>query len=84
MPGVTEQIFSYHQGINYRGRNIANKCEDKSTWATGGGLLVGIGVGFLFLPDAPIAFIGSLLAGLGIGLVITPIISRTMRQEKNQ
>jgi len=49
--------------------------EDKSTWATGGGVLFGIGVGFFFLQTSALAFVGSILAGLGIGLVITAIIS---------
>ena len=54
-----------------------NKREkgDKSTWATGGGLLIGIGVGFFFLKASPLAFVGSTLAGLGLGLIATSIIS---------
>jgi len=53
-----------------------NKKEDKSTWATGGGLLLGLGVGFFFLQRSPLAFVGSMLAGLGLGLMVTSIISR--------
>ena len=52
------------------------KKEDKSTWAVGGGLLMGLGVGFFFLKVSVFAFIGSLLAGLGLGLIITSIIAR--------
>lgn len=48
--------------------------EDKSTWAIGGGVMLGIGVGFFFLPNA-LAFVGSILAGLGLGLVITTLVS---------
>jgi hypothetical protein len=48
---------------------------DKSTWAVGGGVLVGIGVGFFFLQTSALAFVGSILAGLGLGLVVTAIIS---------
>ncbi len=54
---------------------MLNKYEDKSSWAIGGGLLAGIGVGFFFLPESPMAFVGSTMAGLGVGLVITPILS---------
>ena len=54
---------------------MTDKKEDKSTWAIGGGVLVGIGVGFFFLQASALAFVGSILAGLGIGLVITAIIS---------
>ena len=53
-----------------------NKKEDKSTWAIGGGILMGIGVGFFFLKVNPLAFVGCILLGLGLGLVITAIISR--------
>ena len=49
---------------------------DKSTWAIGGGVLLGLGVGFFFLHQSPLFFIGSLLAGLGIGLFATAIISK--------
>jgi len=55
---------------------MTNNKDDKSTWAIGGGVLLGIGVGFFFLKSSPaLAFVGSILAGLGIGLMITSIIS---------
>ena len=54
---------------------MTGKKNDKSSWAIGGGLLIGIGVGFFFIQKAPLAFVGSMLAGLGIGLVITALIS---------
>jgi hypothetical protein len=49
--------------------------EDKNDWAVGGGVLIGLGVGFFFLPNA-LAFVGSLLAGIGLGLITTAILSR--------
>ena len=49
--------------------------NDKSTWAIGGGLLLGLGVGFFFLHASALAFVGCILAGLGLGLVVTSIIS---------
>jgi len=58
---------------------MPDKKNDKSTWAIGGGVLIGIGVGFFFLPKAPLAFVGSIMAGLGIGLVITALISAKTR-----
>lgn len=51
-----------------------NNATDKSTWAIGGGLLLGLGVGFFLLPSG-LAFLGSLLGGLGIGLIIASVIS---------
>ena len=43
---------------------MADKKEDKSTWAIGGGILLGIGVGFFFLPEAPLSFVGSIMGCL--------------------
>ena len=57
------------------GNDMTNKKDDKSSWAIGGGTLIGIGVGFFFLQESPLAFVGSVLSGLGLGLVITSIIS---------
>ncbi|MBW2341568.1 MAG: hypothetical protein JRF50_14715 [Deltaproteobacteria bacterium] len=52
------------------------KKSDKSTWAIGGGVLLGIGVGFFFLDQSALYFVGSILAGLGVGLFATAIISK--------
>jgi hypothetical protein len=60
---------------------MTNKKEDKSTWAIGGGVLIGLGVGFFFLRESPLAFVGSMLAGLGLGLVITAVISSKKGQK---
>ena len=51
------------------------KKNDKSTWAIGGGVLTGTGVGLFFLQTSALAFVGSILVGLGLGLVLTAIIS---------
>ena len=55
--------------------------RDKSSWAIGGTILIGIGVGFFFLPQSPLLFVASMLIGLGIGLVIAAFISRERRTE---
>jgi hypothetical protein len=57
-----------------------NEKNDKSTWAIGGGLLLGLGVGFFFLKASALAFVGSMIAGLGLGLMVTSILS-SMRQK---
>jgi hypothetical protein len=49
---------------------------DKSTWAIGGGLLMGLGIGFFFLHTSALAFVGSMLVGLGFGLLIASINKR--------
>lgn len=56
--------------------------DDKSTWAIGGGVLMGVGVGFFFLQASALAFVGSILVGLGLGLLVTAIISS--RNSKNK
>jgi hypothetical protein len=57
-----------------------NKKDDRSTWAIGGGFLLGMGVGFFFLKESALAFVGSMLIGLGLGLMITSIISRVKQK----
>ncbi len=49
--------------------------NDRSTWAIGGGLLAGLGVGFFVLQTSALYFVGALIAGLGVGLVVTAVIS---------
>lgn len=56
-----------------------NKEIDKSTWAIGGGLLLGVGVGFFFLEESPLAFVGSIVGGLGLGMLVTAVISTLKR-----
>jgi hypothetical protein len=51
--------------------------SDKSSYAVGGGVLLGLGVGFFFLPESALAFVGSLLGGIGLGLMVAAIIPKT-------
>ena len=55
---------------------MSDKKEDRSTWAIGGGVIAGLGVGFFLLPISPMYFVGSLLLGLGLGIVASSAISR--------
>jgi hypothetical protein len=55
---------------------MAIKKEDRSTWVIGGGVVIGLGVGFFLLPISALYFVGSLLAGLGVGIVASAAISR--------
>jgi hypothetical protein len=48
--------------------------NEKSTWAIGGGTLIGIGVGFFFLLKSPLLFVGSMLIGIGVGLLIVSLV----------
>ena len=50
--------------------------SDKSTWAIGGGVLLGLGFGFFFLAQSALYFVGCILAGIGVGLIATAIISK--------
>lgn len=53
------------------------KKNDMSTWPIGGMVLVGTGVGFIFIETSPILFVASVLVGLGLGLVITSILTKS-------
>ena len=55
---------------------MAESDNDRSTWAVGGGVLAGLGVGLFFLETSSLAFVGCLVAGLGVGLIVTSVISR--------
>ena len=55
---------------------MTNKKDDKSTWAIGGGVVGGLGVGLLFHYYNPMAIPAFILIGLGLGIVITSLISR--------
>jgi F0F1-type ATP synthase assembly protein I len=52
-----------------------DKREDRRDWATGGGLMMGLGVGFFFLERSPLWFTGCILLGLGLGLIVSAILS---------
>ncbi len=52
-----------------------HKMEDKSTWAIGGGVLIGVGVGFFLLKISALYFVGSIIGGIGLGLMVTAILS---------
>ena len=56
-----------------------NELLDKSTWAVGGGTLLGLGIGFFFLQQSVFAFVGCLLGGIGVGLLVTAILSTSKR-----
>ncbi|MBR9872869.1 hypothetical protein L3V31_00685 [Vibrio sp. J1-1] len=49
--------------------------KDKSNWAIGGGTLLGLGVGMVFIQHSALAFVGCLIAGIGLGLIIAAVIS---------
>jgi hypothetical protein len=53
--------------------------SDRSTWAIGGGVLLGTGVGFFFLQGSALAFVGCIIGGLGLGLLATSVISTLKR-----
>ena len=55
--------------------NVCNK-SDKTSWAIGGSLLSGLGIGFFFLQQSALYFVGSLISGLGAGLIIAAILSK--------
>ena len=50
--------------------------KDKSSWAVGGGLMLGIGVGFFFLRTDALWFVGCIMIGLGLGLMVSALVSK--------
>lgn len=57
-------------------KNSRKKKDDKSSWAIGGGLLVGLGIGFFFLQTSALIFVGSTIAGLGLGIIMASLLSK--------
>ena len=53
---------------------------DRSTWAIGGGVMLGLGVGFFFLQESALAFVGCILGGIGLGLMVTSILGTLKRR----
>ena len=50
--------------------------SDKTSWAIGGGVLSGLGIGFFLLHQSALYFVGSLIAGLGAGLIVAATLSK--------
>jgi hypothetical protein len=57
------------------------KMDDRGSWAIGGGVIGGVGVGLLLHYYNPMAIPGFTLLGLGLGLVIASIISKDKRKK---
>ena len=49
---------------------MVKKEINKSSWAVAGGLLLGMGAGFIFYNLNALAIVGCTLGGLGMGLLI--------------
>lgn len=49
--------------------------KPKITYAIGGGMLIGLGIGFFYIVTSILIFVGCLLTGVGIGLMVAAIIS---------
>lgn len=49
--------------------------SERQGYAMGGGVMLGIGVGFFFLQTyGALYFVGSILAGIGVGLIAGAIV----------
>ena len=53
---------------------MLDKKHNRSSWAVGGGLLAGLGIGFFFLEKSALAFLGCMIAGIGFGLLVAAVI----------
>ena len=47
---------------------------DRGSFAIGGGVILGLGVGFFFLNTNPLWFVGCIMIGLGLGLLLAALI----------
>ena len=56
--------------------SVNDKKNDRSSWAIGGGVIIGIGIGFFFLKTNPLYFVGCMMLGLGLGLILSSILSK--------
>ena len=54
--------------------SASGKSLDRGAWIVGGGTMVGLGVGFIFLTTNIFAFIASLLIGIGVGLFVAVVM----------
>lgn len=52
------------------------KCKDKCGYVIGGGVMLGLGVGFFLFHISPFWFVGSLMLGIGLGLVAASFIAK--------
>ena len=50
--------------------------DERGSWAIGGTTMMGVGIGFFFLPDAPLMFVASIIMGIGVGLVLAAALKR--------
>ncbi|WP_165492331.1 hypothetical protein [Jiulongibacter sediminis] len=55
---------------------MENEHYDKSSWAVGGGTMLGLGIGFFFLQTNIMAFVGCILGGIGLGLIMAAVLSK--------
>lgn len=49
--------------------------NERASYATGGGVMLGVGVGFFFMPNV-FAFVGSVIAGIGLGLLVSAFMTK--------
>jgi len=49
--------------------------KDKGSLAIGGGVILGLGVGFFFLRADALWFVGCIMIGLGLGLLVSSFVS---------
>jgi len=54
---------------------MSDVTKDKGSLAIGGGLILGLGVGFFFLRTDALWFVGCMMIGLGLGLLVSSLIS---------
>ena len=56
---------------------MGKEMSERSSWAVGGGTMLGVGVGFFFFPKSIFIFIGCIIAGIGLGLIVGALLSKS-------
>lgn len=58
-----------------------NTLNFSSSLAIGGGVMLGLGVGFFLFTIHVFYFVGSLMGGIGLGLIVAAILQRGKEKE---
>lgn len=62
--------------------NSKSSMDERGAWAVGGGLMLGVGVGFFLFHLSVFFFVGSIIAGLGLGLIIAAFVPKSKTSDQ--
>jgi hypothetical protein len=65
-----------HPSYNNKTMKTKTTMNVNGSIAIGGGVLLGVGVGFFLLPMNALYFVGSIVSGLGLGMIIAALVAK--------